>query len=135
MKRLILSIIAVFITWQMLDFIIHGVILGSSYQATAELWRPMEEMKMWLLYVAGIVSSIVFVLIYYMFFARKNIRTAVIYGLLFGVGTGFSMGYGTYAVMPITYKIAIVWFIGAVVEATAGGLVMGLIIKDQKASK
>jgi hypothetical protein len=53
-----------------------------------------------------------------------------IYGLLFGVAMGIGMGYGTYAVMPIPYSMALTWFLGTVVEATVGGLLAGLIVRS-----
>ncbi len=130
-KRNILAIIAVFFTWSVMDFIMHNVILSETYAATAQLWRPMEEMKMGLIYLTGIVSAITFVLIYAMFFAEKSVIRGVQYGMLFGLGAGFAMGYGSYSVMPIPYTLAFVWFIGSLVEATVGGIVVGLIIKDQ----
>lgn len=129
MKRSVLAIIAVFVLWSALDFIIHGLVLSNAYETTADLWRPMQEMKMGLMRIVVLVSSVCFVLIYVLFFAEKGIGSAVKYGLLFGLGTGISMGYGSYAVMPIPYKMAFVWFLGSVVEATSGGLVLGLIIK------
>jgi hypothetical protein len=129
MKRALIAIILVFGIWCMLDFIIHVLILGTTYQATAQLWRPMKEMKMGLIYLTTFVSSLVFVTIYVRFFAKKGIGAGVKYGLLFGVGFGIPMGYGTYAVMPIPYKMALTWFLGTVVETTLGGLLLGLIIK------
>lgn len=130
-KRNILAIITVFVTWSVMDFIIHSVILSETYAATAQLWRPMEEMKMGMIYLTGIVSAVTFVLIYSKFFAEKSVIRGVQYGMLFGLGVGFAMGYGSYAVMPIPYKLAFVWFIGSLVEATAGGIIVGFIVKDQ----
>ncbi len=128
-KRTVLAIIAVFVLWSALDFIIHGLILNTAYEATADLWRPMEEMKMGLMRIVVLISSICFVLIYALFFSEKGIGTAVKYGLLFGLGTGISFGYGSYSVMPIPYKMAFVWFVGSLVETVSAGLVIGLIIK------
>ncbi len=118
-----------FVLWSALDFIIHGLILNTAYEATADLWRPMEEMKMGLMRIVVLISSICFVLIYALFFSEKGIGTAVKYGLLFGLGTGISFGYGSYSVMPIPYKMAFVWFVGSLVETVSAGLVIGLIIK------
>ncbi len=129
MKRIIFAILAVFVTWSVLDFIIHGLILGSTYAAMPQLWRPRAEMKMGLMYVTTLVAAATFVYIYARFVTKKSIKTAVLYGLIFGIGTGIGMGYGTYSVMPIPYSMALVWFVGSVVEYTAGGLVAGLIIK------
>jgi hypothetical protein len=129
-KRAVLAILVVFILWTMLDFVIHDVILGSAYQATAALWRPMEEMKMWLVYFSVLISSIVFVFIYARYFAKKGIGTGIQYGLLYGLAAGISMGYGTYAVMPIPYYMALTWFLGTVVETTLGGILTATIIKE-----
>lgn len=131
MKRTIVAILAVFVTWSALDFVIHGVILASTYAATPQLWRPMAEMKMGLMYFTTLVIAASFVYIYARFIAEKGIKTAVLYGLIFGIATGIGMGYGTYSVMPIPYSMAFVWFLGSVVEFTIGGLVTGLIVKKQ----
>ena len=42
-KKIIIAIIAVFILWSILDFVIHGVLLSEAYKATVELWRPMKK--------------------------------------------------------------------------------------------
>lgn len=129
MKRTALAILAVFITWSVLDFVIHGLILGSAYAAMPQLWRPMADMKMGLMYFTVLVIAASFVYIYARFIAEKHIKTAMLYGLIFGIASGIGMGYGTYAVMPIPYSMAFVWFIGSVVEFTIGGLLAGLIVK------
>lgn len=78
-KKTVLAIIAVFILWSILDFLIHGVLLTEAYKATAELWRPMEEMKMGLMRIVVLISAITFVLIYTLFFREKNMKTALKY--------------------------------------------------------
>ena len=130
MKKTILSILAVFIAWSVMDFVIHGAILRSSYAATAALWRPMGEMKTLHMYFSVFVASFTFVLIYSLFFSRKGISTGLKYGILFGLSTGVPMGYGSYSVMPIPYHMAFTWCIGSVVEAMVGGLIIGSIIRE-----
>ncbi len=129
-KKSVLAIIAVFIVWSILDFVIHGVLLSEAYKATAELWRPMEEMKMGLMRIVVLISTVMFVLIYTLFINEKNMKTALKYGILFGISLGIGMGYGTYAVMPIPYSMAFTWFWGALIEASIGGLLLGLIVRD-----
>jgi len=130
MKKTILAVAAVFVSWQILDFLIHGVILSSTYTATASLWRPEAEMMMGLMMFVSLVSAICFVLVYDWFFKEKNMMTGLKYGLIFGIGVGISMGYGTYSVQPIMYFTALGWFLGTIVEGAVAGLVTGLIIKD-----
>jgi hypothetical protein len=129
MKKTILAVIAVFVTWSVLDFVIHNLILGPLYLATPELWRPMDEMKMGLMYFTVLVAAAVFVFIYAQFITEKGIKTAMLYGLVYGIGAGTAMGFGTHSVMPTPCFMAFVWFGGTVVETVVAGLVTALIIK------
>ena len=130
MKRLFFAVLAVFVTWAVLDIIIHSVLLRAEYQATADLWRPTPEIRNGLLIFVTLISAFVFVSIYERFFANRGVGIGIRYGLLFGLGAGISMAYGTYAVMPIPYNMAVTWFFGTLVEMTLAGLVLGLIIRD-----
>jgi hypothetical protein len=133
MKRVSLAVIAVFVAWSVMDFLIHGVILASSYAATPSLWRPMNEMKIPVLYISVLIAALSFVLVYAWFFARRGVLTGLRYGLLFGIGAGVSMGYGSYSVMPIPYHMALTWFLGCVIEAAVGGVILGAIVRDGSA--
>lgn len=131
LKRAIIATIAIFILWQILDFVIHEILLAGLYEETKELWRPMDEMKNWLMALVSLISSAVFVSIFAFYFKEKNLITGVKYGLIFGIGAGVTIGYGSYSFMPIPYSIAFSWFIGTLVEAVLAGLILGLIVKDQ----
>ena len=128
-KRILLSGLAVFMLWALLDFILHGLILRSAYTSTPSLWRPMAEMKMGLMYVTVFIAAMVFASLYG-FVGNKNLGTGLKFGLLYGIGVGVGMGYGTYSVMPIPYCMALTWFLGTVVEATLAGLLVGKIIRE-----
>jgi len=127
--RYILAVIAIFVAWAVLDIAIHGVILGPTYAQQPELWRPMEEMKMGLMYVVTLVSAAAFAGIYGLLVSPKSIGTGLKYGFLFGIAFGFSMGFGTYSVMPIPFHMAVVWCLGTVVELLIAGAVVGAIMK------
>lgn len=128
-KRILLAVVAVFIAWEVLDFIIHGVLLQSTYEATASLWRPMEEMKMFLMYCITLLFAICFVLIYGLLIGEKSLASGIKFGVLFGMATGLSMGFGSYSYMPIPLSLAWVWFIGTLIEAVAAGAIVGAILK------
>jgi hypothetical protein len=132
-KRMVMAIVAVFVLWSVSGFVIHNLILGGAYQQTAALWRPMAEMKVWLIYICRLISAIVFVAIYARLVGQKSMLEGVIYGLLFGLGTGFAMGFGTYATIPITPQIALGWFLGTVVETTLAGWLIGAIVRESPA--
>jgi len=130
MKRILIATAAVFVTWSIMDFVIHGVMLKGIYGATASLWRPEAEMKWASMYLAVLISAFAFSGIYGWLVGNKSMATAVKYGALFGLASGVSMGYGTYSVMPIPYTLAFAWFVGTLVEVVAGGAVLGLVFKS-----
>jgi hypothetical protein len=65
----------------------------------------------------------------------KSWAMGLSYGLIFGLGTGFSMGFGTYCVMPLPPFLAVAWFVGSVVEAAVAGLLVGWIVKEPTPGK
>jgi hypothetical protein len=129
MMRTGLAVIAVFVIWVILNFLLHGLLLTSSYAATPQLWRPMTDIKMGLTYFVTLVSAACFVLVYAQFIVDKSLKTATLYGLIVGIGAGIAMGYGSYAVMPIPYVMALAWFLGSVVNYVVGALAMGLVLR------
>ena len=128
-KRILIAIVAIFLTWSVLDFVIHGVLLQSTYEATAALWRPMEEMKMGLMYLVTLLFTSCFVLIYAMLISDKSMAAGIKYGVLFGLAMGVSMGFGSYSYMPIPYTLAFTWFAGSLVESIVAGAIVGAIVK------
>ncbi|MBU0679691.1 MAG: DUF2964 family protein [Verrucomicrobia bacterium] len=128
-KRVILATVAVFIAWSILDFVIHGLLCQPMYEATANLWRPMAEMKMGLMHVTLILAALAFTGLYAAVASPKNVGTGVKYGLIFGFSSGLSMGLGTYCVMPIPLSLALVWFVGTIIEMTVAGVIIGSIVR------
>ena len=129
-KRIIWAVFAVYIVWSILDFILHGLLLRSTYEATANLWRPMNQMNMPLMYVVTLVFTTCFVLIYGFLVGPKSLTSGIRFGALFGLATGISMGFGSYVYMPIPLTLAFSWFFGSWIEAIVAGAVAGAIIKS-----
>ncbi len=129
-KKCILAVIAVFVLWSIMDFVIHGLILAPIYAETESLWRPMEEVKMGLGYLIMLIVSTAFVLIYAQLAKDKNVCSGFRYGLLYGIATGVSMGFGSYCWMPIPLSLAWGWMLGCIAETIAAGIVIGAILKS-----
>lgn len=129
-KRIILAVVAVFISWSTLDFILHGLLLRSTYEASANLWRPMDQMNMPLMYSVTLVFAACFVLIYGQLVGKKSLVAGIQFGALFGLATGISMGFGSYSYMPIPLTLAWSWFLGSWIETIAAGLIVGAIVKS-----
>ena len=135
LKQTTWAIIAVFIVWSILDFLIHGVFLKSTYQETANLWRPEDEMNMPLMSIVTLVFSICFVTIYSYLIEPKSLSLGVKYGLILGIATGVSMGFGSYCYMPIPLSLAFSWFIASLVELTLAGIIVGLMVGTSDKNK
>jgi hypothetical protein len=129
-KRTIIAVMAVFLAWSILDFFVHGLILRPTYEATANLWRPMAEMKMALMYFVTLVFSICFVTIYRLMVEPKTLQSGIKFGVLFGLATGISMGFGSYSYMPIPLSLAWSWFFGSWIEAITAGVIVGAIVRS-----
>jgi len=134
LKRILLATLAVFVLCQILDFVLHSVILAKAYQETSQLWRPMAEMKLVSMYLSSLLAAFFFTAIYGWLIRPKSQKNALIYGLLFGLVSGTSMGYGTYSVMPIPYFMAFAWFLGTTIIYVLAGFLISFIIKDEAAA-
>ena len=130
MKRTILTVIAVFLAWSILDFVIHGLLLQSTYEATANLWRPMDEMNMPLMYLVTLAYTACFVAIYGLLVGDKSFATGIKFGGLFGLAAGISMGFGSYSFMPIPLILAWSWFIGVLIQAIVAGALVGAMLRS-----
>jgi len=128
-KRVIIAVVAVFIVWSILDFLIHGLLLQSIYAATSNLWRPMDEMNRPLMSLVTLVFTACFVAIYGFLIEQKSLVSGIRFGTLSGLATGISMGFGSYSYMPIPLTLACSWFIGSWIEAIVAGAVVGAIVK------
>jgi len=130
LKRPFIAVVVIFLAWSLLDFVIHGLLLQATYEATADLWRPMEEMNMTLMYIVTLAYTVCFVAIYDVFVSQKSVATGIKYGALFGLAAGISMGFGSYTFMPIPWSLALSWFTGTLVESIVAGALVGAIIKQ-----
>lgn len=130
MKNIIICSVGVFISWSLIDFLVHGIYLKQAYLQTIDLWRPENEIKMLLNSVVVLVAASIFTIIYAFLVDRKTIRNAMTYGLLMGVSAGITMGYGFYAFSPIPYSMAATWFATIVVEGLVGGVLLANIVTE-----
>lgn len=129
--RTLIAIVSIFIAWSIVDFLVHGILLQDAYAATAELWRPMEEMKMLLMYGVSLAATICFVLVYVSLVTVKS-AAGIKLGLLFGLASGLSMGFGSYSFMPIPLSMAEAWFGASLIQGLLAGVLVGAIIKPQE---
>jgi len=136
-KKWIIASVVVFVVAQILEFIIHYLILGGSYQATAHLWRPTEEMNqmMWLMWLTGLIWAFIFVYIFAKGYENRGVMEGVRFGLIIGLFYSLPMSLGSYATMPIPFSLALNWFIFGMIEIIILGIMAALLYKPVTPAK
>ncbi len=134
-KRWVFASLAIFILSQILEFIIHGLILSGAYEATAALWRPEQEMNsmMWMMWLSGLIIAFIFVYIFAKGYEGKGIMEGIRFGVLIGIFFSIPMSLGSFAMISMPGALAISWFIWGVIEYTLLGIVTALIYKPVSA--
>ncbi len=133
-KKFIIASLVVFVLYEVLSYLIHGVILSKAYMDTADLWRSMEDMnsKSWIMWVGDLVKAFLFVYIFIKGLENKGWMEGVRFGVVFGLYVGIGMGIGTYATSPIPFTLALQWFAFTVVQLVLCGIAAALIYKPKK---
>jgi len=127
MKKLLIGAVAVFITLEVLDAVIHGGILMSTYMAMQSVWRPDMMAKMWVLHVVKIITAFFFTVIFSKGYDNKGIMEGVRYGFYMGAIIAAGFGLGSYASFPIPHMLAIEWFLFTLVEYIIAGAVVAQV--------
>ncbi|MBS4027334.1 MAG: hypothetical protein KGZ58_01750 [Ignavibacteriales bacterium] len=127
-KKFWIAFVAVFVAGQILDFLIHGVLLTSTYAAQPMgVFRPMDQMNNMLLMVVGLIVSFFLTMIYSKNHEGKGMMEGVRFGLFVGFITATPMAYATYATSPITYSLAMQWFLYGMIKTIILGIALSMV--------
>jgi hypothetical protein len=126
-KAFLLASLCVFVTVEILDYLIHSVILMPTYESLKHLWRPDMESKMWIVVLVALIWSVLFTLIFIKGYEGRGWLEGVRFGLLIGLFWAIPMAYGSYAMYPIPYSLALQWFLYGLVESILAGIVVALV--------
>lgn len=131
MRPILGAWLAVFCAWCLLDGLVHGLLFREMYAALPQVWRPMSEIKVPVIYAGVLLSSAAFVGIYALLIQPRNRLAGLVYGSLYGLAAGASLASGGYAVHPIQPELAIGWFFLALVEGSVAGLIVAQLIRPR----
>lgn len=125
------SIVLFFFIW-VYEWLCHGVILASTYEATASLWRTHPEMqaRIWSMLVGFALLALMFTY----FYARcASCAKGVTGGLRFGFGLGLIMAVPGYFIMFVFAlypgMLLFWWGVFGVVQLTLMGLIASWLYK------
>ncbi len=127
MKKVLIGAVVVFVILEVLDFLIHGVILASSYAAIPDIWRTDMMDKMWVMHIVKVVVSFFFALIFSRGYEGRGAVEGIRFGLYVGLMMGVGMAYGTYAMIAIPSALAFQWLLFSVFEYIIAGIGVALV--------
>lgn len=123
-KRLWIGFVAVFVTTQIIEGLLDFYLLDPIYGSYSHIWRPIAEMKLWLLPVTGMFFSFFFVFIFSKGYEGKGIAEGIRYGLYVALMAALPNAYGNYAIMQIPYALALQWFTYDTIEYVIAGAIL-----------
>lgn len=132
-KRLLLTALVVFIVLEILSYLVHGVILASTYQMeeVQAAFRPEAEMmsKMWILYVTDIIWCFFFAFFFAKGYEGKGIMEGLRFGFYIGLFWSLVSSYQSYTFYLLPYSLAFQWFIYGMIISLLLGIVAALVYK------
>ena len=130
-KKFWIAFGAIFIVLEITGYLIHGVILGATYESEGikAVFRTMEEMdsRMWIMIVTDLIWVYFFTLFFVKGYENKGIMEGVRFGLYMGIFVSLVISYQNYVVLPIPYSLAFQWFAYGFVQSIILGVVAALI--------
>lgn len=139
LKRFALAAVAVFVAFKILDFLIHGVLLMSSYESLNDsgLWREDMMSKMWIMYITAFIFSLIFVYLFH-FFSRGHSASGIKLGFYYGLIVGLLMMvvgmFNQYVVYNVPLDLTWQWFIYGMIQMIIIGIIVAILYKPLEES-
>jgi hypothetical protein len=135
-KKMIPGFIVGYIVLNVLNFLIHSVILRETYLKLVEtgMMRGEDAGTMWIYFVTSLVIAFFFTLIFSKGYEGKGVGEGVRFGLYAGLLMATPFAYDTYASMPIPYALALQWFLYMTVEYVILGVVVAAVFGKSKSA-
>ncbi len=136
-KNLIVSGLAVYVVFQLLDFLVHSVLLSGAYEATVDVWRPEDEMMSmsWIMFLANLLWAFIFVHLFARMRQGQGIMEGLRYGFCIGLFVTVPMAYGFYVVLPVPHSLALAWLVYGMIQIMLCGAVLALVHRPRQSTR
>jgi hypothetical protein len=130
-KTFWIGFIVVYIVWQCINFVLHGMMLKDTYLAMGDVFRPEAVINsmMWIMFLSSALYLLLFCYIFTKGYEGKGIGEGLRFGLLMGLFMAIPMSLDQYVIYPLTTNLAVIWFVGGVVSFMIAGAVFAAIYK------
>lgn len=130
MKRFLGATLVLFVFIFFYEWIVHGMLLMSTYMMTPHVWRDFAEMKA-NMPMAMIVQFVLAVWITFAFtqlYPEGGLANGLRYGLYFGVFAGI-LTASWYLWLPVSPHLGWSWLAGGIGEGLGAGIVLGYVYR------
>ena len=132
-KKFWITLVVVFVGMEVLNFLIHGVMLAETYasEPLKSVFRSKEEMEgmMWIMWLMDIVYAYFFCFFFAKGYENKGIGEGLRFGLYIGLFFSLTFAFSSYAIYPLTFEIVLQWFIYGLIISLIMGVVASLLYK------
>lgn len=127
-KRFIVSVVALFIFIFIYESLVHGFLLTGLYSETPTIWRDYSQLKAYTPFNTIIMGllSIWITFIFTRIFKSGGWKSGLQFGFYLGVLSGIQAA-GAFYYLPISFALAMAWFVSNLVEVVLGGLLIGIL--------
>ena len=128
--KFFIAFIAAFIFIFLWGWLVNQMFMKNVYAATAELWRPPNEVMSrlhWLI-LGQAILAFALVLIFASGFSRGGVAAGIKLGIMIEIlalGARLMM----YAVQPFPARLVVYWTIAGFIEMMAAGAIIGALYK------
>lgn len=131
------AFIIVYVVLMATNFLIHEVLLSSTYQPLVDngIMRGPEAGTLWIHFVTALVVALIFTLIYSKGHEGKGIGEGVRFGLYAGLLIATPFAYDNYAAVNIPYYLALQWFIYSMVQYILLGIIASTVFGKSPAGQ
>ncbi len=134
-KRFIVASLVIFVVVQAMEFVINEVLIKSAYESLKNLWRPNMASKMWVMYVVGLLVSLLFTYIFIKGREGKGVAEGVRFGIIMWLFVSIPMDLSMWVLLPIPHMLLFKWILFALVEMLVAGILVAVIYKPLAAAK
>jgi hypothetical protein len=128
-RRILSASFLILVVWITADMLLHNHFLTPFYRQNVNLWRPLNQMNIALVFLVRLVLLGTFVATYVWLVRPRTLGTGIAFGALIGLAIGIAVGFGTYTHSPVPLAVAWAWFMAAILKSIAAGVIVGLILR------
>ncbi len=130
-KRFLAGGLAIFVIFQICDFVIHGLILGDVYMSMTNVWRPDMMSLMWIMYLSSFVFSYLMMFVFIKGYEDRGLPEGIRFGIIIGLMTNIMGAFYQYAVYPLPFSLVLQWAGYGLVEFILAGIAAAMIYKPK----